>query len=144
MLPCIGVLVNILIMLGFFYPLKRYIWTKKYSLEFLIITWMYIPILNLLKIENFKVTYVSFWLLLGYVYYATIIYFYVDLGLSKIPIKIGKSIRMPLEVRLFTRMPLEVPNLPNYPYVQKIILYNVIITQIYKPYLPKIEEMDPN
>ena len=32
-----------------------------------------------------------------------------------------------MEVRLFTRMPLEVPNLPNYPYVQKNTLYKVII-----------------
>ena len=31
-----------------------------------------------------------------------------------------------LEVFLFTRMPLEVPNLPNYPYVQKNTLYKVI------------------
>ena len=42
-------------------------------------------------------------------------------------ILIGKSTRMPLEVRLFTRMPLEVPNLPNYPYVQKNKLYKAII-----------------
>ena len=40
---------------------------------------------------------------------------------------LGKSTMIPLEVRLFTRMPLEVPNLPNYPYVQKITLYKVII-----------------
>ena len=40
---------------------------------------------------------------------------------------IGKSTRIPLEVRLFTRMPLKVPNLPNYPYVQKNTLYKVII-----------------
>ena len=32
-----------------------------------------------------------------------------------------------LKVCLFTRMPLEVPNLPNYPYVQKITLYKVTI-----------------
>ena len=40
---------------------------------------------------------------------------------------LGKSSRIPLEVRLFTKMPLEVPNLPNYPYVQKNTLYKVII-----------------
>ena len=34
---------------------------------------------------------------------------------------------IPLEVHLFTIMPLEVPNLPNYPYVQKNTLYKVII-----------------
>ena len=40
---------------------------------------------------------------------------------------VGKSTRILLEVRLFTRIPLEVPNLPNYPYVQKNTLYKVII-----------------
>ena len=34
---------------------------------------------------------------------------------------------IPLEVRLFTIMPPEVPNLPNYPYVQKNTLDKVII-----------------
>ena len=40
---------------------------------------------------------------------------------------LGKSTRIPLEVRLFTRMPLKVPKLPNYPYVKKNTLYKVII-----------------
>ena len=42
-------------------------------------------------------------------------------------INLGKSTRIPLKVCLFTKIPLEVPNLPNYPYVQKNALYKVII-----------------
>ena len=35
------------------------------------------------------------------------------------------------------RMPLEVPNLPNYPYVQKITLYKVFIQSNLQPLLTK-------
>ena len=53
--------------------------------------------------------------------------FMVNRYLTKELYLYGKSTRIPLEVCLFTKMPLEVPNLPNYPYLQKNTLYKVII-----------------
>ena len=47
-----------------------------------------------------------------YLHLCTYVYFYSYLY-SYFYFYLGKSTRIPLEVRLFTRMPLEVPNLPN-------------------------------